>query len=244
MTDLLVYVVEARAESARAALASACAFVGAGLRIETFGTGALYQRLSQRPVPPPPDLIWWFGPFAARAAASDGLLNSPAPVEYSSIGVLGADRVDSFDDLAAVPRLAIADPARSEVGMALLLASLDAGRRAGTDLEQVWAWWQQRAASGLALVETDADAGQSGASHALTLMGGAPVPDLAPIPHTVGVPANSRNAEAARRLLEVLVAARATSPAGPALDVDWCTQNYNATRQRWTQAGFSPVVAG
>src|SRR5689334_2808439 len=123
MTDLLVYVVDARAESGRAALASACASIGARVRIESFGTGALYQRLSQRPVPPPPDLIWWFGPFAARAAASDGFVTSPAPVEYSSIGVLGADHVDSLEDLGAVPRLAMADPARSEVGMALLLAS-------------------------------------------------------------------------------------------------------------------------
>jgi hypothetical protein len=244
MTELLAYVVDTRSGPARTALAAACASLGVGLRIETFGTGALYQRLSQRPVPPPPDLVWWFGPFAARAAAWDGLLQSAQAVDYSVIGVVGADRVDGFAGLATVPRLAVADPARSEAGMAILLVSLDGARRTGNDVEAVWAWWRQRADSGLVLVETDADATRSGATHALTLTGGAPLPDLAPIPHMVGVAANSRNADAARRLLEELVGGRRTPEPGPALDVDWCTQSYIATRQRWAEAGFSPALAG
>jgi hypothetical protein len=242
MTDLLVYVADLRAASARTLLASACASTGLTARMEVLGTGALYQRLSQRPVPPPPDLVWWFGPFAARAALSDGLVQSASALEYSQVGLMGASSVSAWSDLAGVARLALTDPERSEVGMAILLASLDRARQVEGDVEHGWAQWQQ---TRLMLVESEAEVASlvaSGAvSDGLTLSGGVPVPDLAALPHHAAIAANSRNIDAARRLLEWLVA-QASAPAAPALDLDWCTQNYVVARQRWAQSRFAPTL--
>src|SRR5262249_21642980 len=74
VTEVLVYASAARADAARTALAQACRATGSSARLEVSGTGSLYQRLGPRRAPPMPDLVWWFGPFAARAAAIDGLL--------------------------------------------------------------------------------------------------------------------------------------------------------------------------
>ena len=85
MTDLLVYVHAARADTARALVGAACTATGVGVRMEVFGgSGSLYQRLGARRAPPPPDLVWFFGPFAAHAAASDGFLLDAYGVLVSS----------------------------------------------------------------------------------------------------------------------------------------------------------------
>ncbi len=209
------------------------------------GSGALYQRLGTRRVPPPPDLAWWFGPFAAQAAATDGLTQQPRLIDASPVGVVGAP-VSGLAQLAEVPRLALPDPERSEVGMAILLATLDRMRQAQGDVEQGWKWWQQRAAAGLALAEDEPGAlalARSGAAtHALTLLAdSASVEELPPVPHALALPTNSRNVDDATRLLEWLTS-RSPAQAKSSLDIEWCTQNYVATRQRWANSAFSPSV--
>lgn len=281
MSEVLVYASDVRADQARQVLGQACRATGTTARLEIYGTGSLYQRLGPRRAPPLPDIVWWFGPFAARAAAIDGLLQPYQPprvadgaihdpdwkwtsLEYSAIGVAGDQPVPTWQDLAAVPRLAMADPERSEIGLSLLLASLDRARQMDGDVERGWAWWQSRAAAGLVLSEDDAGAlalVQAGAaSHALTLSPGAtPLVGLAPLPHAIGLAASSRNLEAARGLLEWLSSEAAAdtlalSPwraasnglaalwqAAPALDVEWGRQQYTATRERWAHSGFSPT---
>src|ERR687885_2904173 len=175
MTDILVYATESRAQTARLGLGAACQALGMSARLELYGAGSLYQRLGPRRSQPLPDVVMWFGPFAARAAAMDGLLQPYQParvadgaahdpnwawttLDYSAAGVVGAPGPSSLQDLAAVPRLAVADPERAEVGMSLLLAVLDRARQADGDPERGWAWWQQRARTGLALAEDDAGA--------------------------------------------------------------------------------------
>ncbi|MBV9578584.1 MAG: extracellular solute-binding protein [Chloroflexi bacterium] len=281
MSDVLVYCSTARADSARSVLPQACQPTGATLQLEAFGTGSLYQRLSSRRAPPSPDIVWWFGPFAARAAAIDSLLQPYQPatladglihdqdwrwttLEHSAIGVVGASPVANWQDLAGVPRLAMADPERSEVGMSLLLASLDRARQAEGSVEQGWAWWQARTQAGLALAEDDAGAlglVQAGAaSHALTLSAdAAPLSGLAPIPHAVGLVATTRNPDGARSVLDWLTSEAAASVLGlsgwhaasnglaqlwqaaPPLDVEWGRQQYVATRARWAASGFAPT---
>jgi ABC-type Fe3+ transport system substrate-binding protein len=284
VSEVLVYASAARADAARSVLAQACRATDASARLEVYGTGSLYQRLGPRRAPPTPDLVWWFGPFAARAAAIDGLLQPHQPlsladgaardpdwnwtaIEYSAIGGVGSSPVGGWSDLAGVPRLAMADPERSEVGLSILLASLDRARQADGDVERGWAWWQSRAAAGLALAEDDAGAlalVQSGAaSHALTLSpNAAPLSGLAPLPHAVGLAASSRSAETARHVLDWLAssdaapAAGALSPwqaatnglaglwqAAPPLDVEWGRQQYAAARQRWAESGFAPTLS-
>ena len=157
----------------------------------------------------------------------------------------------------------MADPERSEVGLSLLLASLDRARQVDGGPETAWAWWQARFSTGLVLAEDDAGAlalvQSGGASHALTLAAGAtPLNGLAPIPHAVALAASSRNADAARAMLDWLTsdAAAAALPlspwtaasnglaaliqAAPPLDVDWCRTQYTAARERWAQSGFAP----
>ena len=238
-----MYASSARADAARTQLAAACAETGLNVRLEVFGTGALYQRLSARRAPPAPDVTFWFGPFAATAAAADGLVQNVHMIDFSPVAVVGSS-VQSLSELSGVPRLAMPDPERSEVGMAIVLAMLDASRRTQED---AWAWLQQRARAGLLLAEDDAGAlalVQTGAaSHSLTLSpDGAPLSDLPSVPHAVALAANSRNVGDATRLLEWLTA-RTTGPSST-LDINWCTQNYNATRQRWAQSGFSPSFTG
>jgi ABC-type Fe3+ transport system substrate-binding protein len=230
-----------------------------------------------------PDIVVWFGPFAARAAALDGLLQPYQParaadrvvhdpdwrwttLDYSPIGVIGAPGIASLQDLAAVNTLALADPERSESGMGTLLAILDRARQAESDVERGWAWWQQRMRRGVHLTEDDpgavASVGESGVSHALTMAeAGSPLVGLPPVPHAIGLTAASRNADAARRLLDWLTGADAgallrLSPwqtasngglqtllsAAPALDVEWGHQQYTAARKRWAQSGFGPIV--
>jgi ABC-type Fe3+ transport system substrate-binding protein len=288
MSDVLIYASAARADTARWVLAHACRATATNARLEIYGTGSLYQRLGPRRAQPMPDLVWWFGPFAARAAALDGLLQPHQPsqvadgaardpdwnwtaVEYSTIGSVGDAGVGRWSDLASVPRLAMADPERSEVGMTILLASLDRARQSEGDVERGWAWWQARVAAGLVLAEDEAGAlalVQSGAaSHAVTLSPGAtPVSGLAPIPHGVALAASSRSVDTARRVLEWLTSLEAatTAAAGsamlspwqaatnglaglwrdaPPLDVEWGRQQYAAARARWAGSGFAPTLS-
>ncbi len=286
MSEVLIYASAARADTARLVLAHACRATGADARLEVYGTGSLYQRLGPRRAPPTPDLVWWFGPFAARAAAIDGLLQPYQPsrvadgaahdpdwnwtaVEYSTIGSVGGSAVGGWSDLASVPRLAMADPERSEVGLSILLASLDRARQVDGDVERGWEWWQARSGAGLVLAEDDAGAlalVQSGAaSHALTLSpGGAPISGLAPLPHAVAPAASSRNSDSARAVLEWLTSSEAATAAGtallspwqaamnglaglwqaaPPLDVEWGRQQYTAARARWSESGFAPTLA-
>src|SRR2546428_108396 len=223
--------------------------------------GRRYRRLGRRRAQPFPDIVVWFGPFAASAAAIDGLLQPHQPrriadgvlhdpgwtwttLDYSAIGTIGAPAVSSWPDLTTVPRLALADPERSEVGMSLLLAVLDRARQAESDAERGWSWWQQRGRSGVAVAEDDAGAaalvGDSGVTHALTLAdSAAPLPGLAPLPPAIGLAAHSRHVDDARRLLDWIVSdapgamlrmspwqadangLQALVAAAPVLDVDW-----------------------
>jgi hypothetical protein len=268
---------------ARDVLAEACRATGLGVRLEVYGSGSLYQRLGPRHGPPLPDVVLWSGPFAAHAAGLDGLLQPYQPpriadralhdpgwrwttLDYSVTGVVGAAPVGSWQEVLGVPKLGIADPERSEVGMAILLASLDRARQVESDVERGWAWWMQRARGGLALAEDEAGAlamlqdARAPATHALSLSDerAVAVVGLAPIPNAVGVAASARNVEAARRLVDWLTGETAAatfrlSPwqaasnglhalitAVPPLDVDWCRQQYTATRRRWAQAGIAP----
>jgi len=280
VSEVLVYATPARAQTARTLLAAGCQATGLSARLELYGSGSLYQRLGPRHAPPLPDVVLWFGPFAAHAAGLDGLLQTYQPasaapaavhdanwrwtaLDYFPIGVVGPTRVQSLQDLAGVPGLAMADPERSEIGLSMLLATLDRARQVDGDVERGWAWWQQRAASGLALAEDDAGAlgivRDGGASHALSLSEtAAPLPQLAAMPNAVGLAASARNVDGAQHLLDWLTSDAAgeslkLSPwraatnglqallaATPPLDIDWCRQQYTATRRRWAQSGFGP----
>jgi len=283
MTDVLVYAVASRETTARKVLEAACQSSGIGARLELYGSsGSLYQRLGPRRAQPFPDVVMWYGPFAARAAALDGLLQPYQPtmaadgvvhdpewrwttLDYSSIGVVGPPGVGSLQDVATIGGLALVDPERSESGMGTLLATLDRARQAESDVERGWAWWQQRMRSGVQLSEDDAGAvaliGEGGITHALTLAeAGTPIVGLAPLPHAIGLAAGSRNADAARRLVDWLTGPEAgalvrLSPwaassgalqtllaAAPPLDVEWGRQQYTAARNRWAQSGFGPIV--
>jgi ABC-type Fe3+ transport system substrate-binding protein len=245
-----------------------------------YGSGSLYQRLGPRRAQPLPDLVLWFGAYAAQAAANEGLLQAHQParvaeaavhhpswlwttVDYAAIGVTGAPSVASMDDLLAVPILAVADPERSEAGLSILLATLDRTRQVESDPERGWTWWQQRAAKGLVMTEEEAEAvgmvAAGEASHALSLSEtAAPLGSLPLIPHAVGLAAGSRNADAARRLLDWLAGEAAAasvrlSPwqaatqsllaAAQPLNVEWGRQQYTPVRRRWAQSGFGPRLS-
>src|SRR5438552_12110315 len=107
MSDVLVYAVASRAQVARSLLSGACQATGLGVRLELYGSGSLYQRLGPRRAQPLPDVVLWFGPYAAEAAAAGGLLQPHQPgrladaaphhpnwlwstLDYSSIGVSGS----------------------------------------------------------------------------------------------------------------------------------------------------------
>jgi ABC-type Fe3+ transport system substrate-binding protein len=227
MTDVLVYATDWRAQTARTLLGAACQATGITARLELYGTGSLYQRLGPRRSQPLPDVVMWFGPFAARAAAVDGLLQpyQPAQVadgvphdpswawttlDYAPIGVVGTPALSGFQDLGTAPRLAMPDPERSEVGMSLLLSVLDRARQVEGDPERGWAWWQQRVRSGVLLAEDDpgavASVGAGGVTHALSLADTAtPLEGLAPLPHAIGLAASSRNVEGGRAMLDWMV---------------------------------------
>jgi len=282
VTEVLVYATTSRAQTARTLLGAACQATGIGARLELYGSGSLYQRLGPRHAPPLPDLVLWFGPFAAQSAALDNLLQPYRPasvtaaavhdanwrwttLDYAPIGGVGSTRVNSLQDVASVPALAIADPERSEVGLSIVLATLDRARQVESDAERGWTWWHQRAQLGLGLAEDDAGAvalvGEGAASHALSLAETAsPISGVAPLPNAVGLAANARNPDAAKRLLDWLTSDAASdllklSPwraatngleallsAAPPLDVDWCRQQYTPARQRWSQSAFAPAV--
>jgi ABC-type Fe3+ transport system substrate-binding protein len=282
VSDVLVYAVASRAQTARTVLGLACQATGIGARLELYGTGSLYQRLGPRHAAPLPDVVLWFGPFAAQAAASDGLLQPYQPagasdaaahdsnwcwttLDYLSVGALGTPAATNLEQVAGVRKLALADPERSEAGMSVLLATLDAARQALGDVERGWSWWQQRVRSGVVLTEDDAGAvaavGEGGVTHALSLVEtAAPLGGLAPIPNAIGLAASSRNVDAARRMLDWLTGEAASvalpkSPwqaassglaqqlaAPPPLDVVWCQQQYTAARQRWAASGFAPTL--
>ncbi len=273
MTEVLVYTTQSRRDTARTLLGAACAATGISTRLELFGSGSLYQRLGPRHSPPPPDLVMWWGPFAARAAALDGLLQTYQParmadgaphdpdwkwttLDYSPIGIVGSPAITRWDDVAGVQQLAMVDPERSELGMAMLLASLDRERQAGGDVERGWEWWRARAAAGLRLAEDDASTAgliaNGSASHALTISDtAAPLAGIALVPHAVGLAASSRSVDVARHLLDWLVSEPAAavvshSPWGTSapgqLDVAWAQQQYNAVRRRWAASGFGPTA--
>src|SRR5438445_6967563 len=118
MSDVLVYAAASRAQLARSVLGAACQATGLAVRLEVYGSGSLYQRLGPRRAQPLPDLVLWFGAYAAQAAANDGLLQAHQParvaeaaahhpswlwttLDYSAIGVTGAPSVASMDDLLA-----------------------------------------------------------------------------------------------------------------------------------------------
>jgi hypothetical protein len=282
VSELVVYTTLAQASWVRTALSVACRTTGIPARLEPFGgNGSLYQRLRARRAQPYADIVVWFGPYAAHNAALNGLLQphqSPAlpdhalhhpewlwmATEFEPFRVSGEPPLADITELASAPRLAVADPERSELGMLLLLAMLDRARQVDNDVERAWAWWSQRVARGADLVEEDESALgvlRSGrATHAVTLgERGTPLMGLAPVPHAIALAANAPNREAARRVLDSLMSQ--TPPSGrlsgwaaesnglaqlrasaPTLDVDWCTQQYVAARQRWAQSGFGPSL--
>jgi ABC-type Fe3+ transport system substrate-binding protein len=164
-----------------------------------------------------------------------------------------------------MPRIALADPERSETGLTIVLATLDRARQVDGDVERGWQWWAARAQQGLVLTGDDdaatREAGQRGVSHALSLSETAnPLAGLAPIPHAVSVTASTRNLDAARALVDWLVGESAAgavriSPwtvgagplaalvnSAPALDIEWARQSYTATRGRWSQSGFGAAL--
>jgi ABC-type Fe3+ transport system substrate-binding protein len=247
------------------------------------GSGSLYARISAQREGPRGDILVALGPYLAHAAAGQGLLDVFQPPRvadgalhhpawrWTALDALPwsvAPAVQQLDDLLDVPRLALLDPARSEVGIMAVLASLDRARQTEGDPERGWAWWQRRVASGIALAEDLAGVGAARdgqASHTLglgSLEGGGPLPGLAPMPNAVGLLTSARNADAARTVLVWLFsrdASDAVAAAGglswwqassnglaglvqaaPSLDVAWTLQQYRAVRDRWLQHGFSP----
>jgi ABC-type Fe3+ transport system substrate-binding protein len=227
VAEVLVYAALPQAMTARAALTAGCHAVGVGVQLELYSTGSLYQRLGPRHASPLPDLVMWFGPFAAQAAAMDNLLQPHQPrhvaptvahdlawrwttLDYWTVGAVGTQPANRLADLAAAPTLALPDPERAEAGMAVLLAMLDRARTVEGDVERGWAWWHERARKGLILVEDDADAETAAtdgrASNGLTIFSerGERLDELAPIPNAVGLATNSQNVAAARELLDWL----------------------------------------
>ncbi len=285
MTELTVYAIAQEATNVRALLGAACRAVSVDVRLELFGSGALFQRLRTRRTPPPPDLILWLGPYAAQAAALEELLQPYQPsslpgaaahaadwrwtaVDFLPFRVTGATAVASLDDLATVPRLAIADPDISELGMMSAIAVLDHTRQRARNLEEGWQWWQRRIAAGLEVAGDDNHAlelvRQGRASHALTLRGsGAAFTGLAPVPQAIALAAGTQNLAAARVVFDWLASPEASSgdalsawqaqanglqalfDAAAPLDVDWATSQYTSIRRHWAAifGGSAPAAA-
>jgi ABC-type Fe3+ transport system substrate-binding protein len=159
----------------------------------------------------------------AWPAEADRVLAAHAPNwRWSSIGYLpfrvdGAPPITSFDALTptAAPRLAILDPARSELGVLALLASLDRARQWDGDPERGWTWWVQRSAAGVVLTDDSESAratlASGRATHALTLgfapasvSASAAMSGLAPMPITVAVLGRAVSQPAAQQLVDWL----------------------------------------
>jgi ABC-type Fe3+ transport system substrate-binding protein len=235
MSEILVFTPMASVEGARTLLAGACQSTGTSARLEVFGSsGSLFQRLRARRAPPPPDLVLWWGPYAAHSAALDGLLQPYHPanvptgvahdaewrwlaVDFQAPTISGDPPLSTFQDLGTPQRLAIADPERSEAGMMAVLGVLDRARQQEGDAEQGWAWWQRRMQAGLALADDEMGAlemlRERGVTHALTFQARAsPITGLAPLPHAIGLPASARNVESARKVVDWLVSEAAHRP--------------------------------
>jgi ABC-type Fe3+ transport system substrate-binding protein len=271
MTDVLVGATLSHAVRVRGMLATACRATGMSIAVDVFSSGSLYQRLRARRASPMLDLLLWSNPYAAHAAAQAGLLRAHQPAalseraqrhpewywpaaESQSFRVIGQPPTDTFQELASVPRLAVADPERSEVGTMLLLASLDRARQIDGDAELAWTWWARRVQSGIRLADDDPTAfdtvRRGRATHAAGLAEqGSTLGGLAPVPLAVSLSAGAPNIDAARRLFDWLVSqdttgsvAAAMLDVAPPLDIDWGTQQYNTVRTRWAQSGYSPAV--
>jgi ABC-type Fe3+ transport system substrate-binding protein len=265
MTHIVVYATAARTSVYRDRLSNACRATGISVQLELFGSGSLFQRLRGRGGPPRADLVLGFGPYMAQAAAQDGLLQPYQPKQVADLVVherewrwVSVDLLPfvvspavGFDALPSVPRLALADPERSEIGIMAVLATLDRARQTDGDPERAWDWWRQRAAAGLSLAEDDrgvqARVAEGRASHALgLLLDGTPVAGLAPVPNAIGIAAGARNLDGAYQLVDWLVGSAPLSglrqlvEAAPPLDVEWCTSQYRAVRERWRSNGWSP----
>jgi hypothetical protein len=257
VADVLVYATAARAEAARRLLGVACRATGAVARVEVFNSsGSLFGRLTQREGPRG-DLVLGFGPYLLQAAALEGLLEPYRPrgvtdttvhhtrwlwTGLESAAWWVAPGVPNLQELGGARRLALPDPARSEVGIMAVLATLDYARRVEGDPDGAWSWWQRRIASGVVLTE-DAATPAAGASHVLRLgplEGGAPLTELAAMPHPVALLAGARNADAARALIDQLIGAAPTPTATEYTDVEWTLGQYRAVRERWLSSGWSP----
>jgi ABC-type thiamine transport system substrate-binding protein len=277
----VVFAPDARADFSRRLLTAACAATGVAVRLEVFrSSGSLFARVTGRREGLRGDVLIGLGPYLAQAVAVQGAMERFQPPRVSDVAPHHAEwrwtaldasawfsspAVAGFDDLQDVPRLALLDPAHSEVGVMAVLASLDRARQAEGDPERALSWWQRRVRSGVVLADDEAGLKDPQASHALALGaldGGGPLPGLAPMPHAVGLLSGARNADSARKLLAWLVspdAADAVTSAGglsywqsganglsnllqaaPPLDVDWTYDQYRPTRARWLQQGFSP----
>jgi ABC-type Fe3+ transport system substrate-binding protein len=281
MSEVLVYAATPRQDAARTLLGAACKATGIAARLEVYGTGTVFQRLGRRHRFPLPDLVLWFGPFAARAASVEHLVQPYQParfadgahrdadwgwtaVDYSVIGSVGPAVPGGMADLLNVPRLAMADPERSEVGMGIVLASF---AKDGPTAGPGWEWWTSRGRRGLQLTEDDTAAlaavSQGTASHALTLSSGStatPVSDLPPLPHALSLAANAPNADAARHFIDWLVSPDAASlvryspwqaganglkalfASGGEINVNDARLQYVATRERWAASALGPTL--
>jgi ABC-type Fe3+ transport system substrate-binding protein len=279
-TEVLAYATPLEAAAVRRALASACRANGVQVRLEVFGTGAIFQRLVSRTRGWVPDLVFWTGPYAAQSAAAAGLLHQYQPrslprrvvhapewhwsaVTFRPVRLAGAQDQVQLEDVDRVPRLALADPERSETSLMVILAVLDRARQLDGDVERGWDLWRRRSAAGMTLVDDDEGAmslvRQGRASHALTLGDtGGHVLGLAPVPNAVSAAAASPAREAAVQLLDWLASEDAADASGlsawradvtgleaaldaaPPLDIAWGTQQYSAVRRRWAQSGFGP----
>jgi ABC-type thiamine transport system substrate-binding protein len=185
------------------------------------------------------------GPYLAEAFTREGLLEPHRPsqwpadalgnyegamhepewrwvaLDFVPIGMVGVPPVESFEELGspAVPRVALPDPVRTEVGLFVVLATLDRLRQdpwTDNEAERGWTWWAQRARVGLEVTE-DAESAVAAvrrglATHALVLSSSEdgtsqdyPLRGLAPMPNAVGLVKGAPHADLARTLLDWLV---------------------------------------
>jgi hypothetical protein len=228
--------------------------------------------------------VLWSGPYAAQSAALGELLRAHQPaalpdgtvhnsdwrwlaVDFQPFTVSGSPQVSAFQDVAAAPRLAVADPERSEIGLWCVLAVLERARLSEGDAELGWAWWQRRVQAGITLTDDEANAqaalSDRRVTHALTLHdAGEPLLGLAPVPHAMSISASARELDGARRVLDWLASAESASlmrfsawqaasnglqavlSSAPPLDVEFATRQYTAVRQRWAASGFGLTLKG
>jgi ABC-type thiamine transport system substrate-binding protein len=285
---LLVYATPGRAPVLRPLLQAACRAVGVGVRLELLDTGSLFRRLHLESGEPKADVVAGSGPYALHAAALDAFLEAHQPaaaappvanllgheaswrwaaLDYSPWTLVGDPPVDQLDS-PAVKTLAVPDPARSEMGVMLLLGELDRARQTDRDTDAVWARWRERSVDGrLLLVDEPAAAvaavtdGRASHARVAAAAGGTPLPGLAPLPNAVGLVKGAPHEAAARQLLDWLLgepagAALAGGPtlspwqadrnglaalaaAAPALDLAWTFGQYRAVRKEWLARGLA-----